>query len=397
MSSKPPRDSTGKRALPIVGKLAAQPVDMASAAAVDRLLEGDSATIIDALKVHLDNEPADEQAWLRLGMAYMSIEHWGLAMSALKNAVEIDGNNIDARLWYARVLARLRRPDHAAFQLLQAKRLAPDDVRVAKQLGIAFYDRSRFDKALVELGRARELDPNDAQTSYALGLCREAKGELAAAIAAYRNAVRLDTAFIDARMTLADALAAGGEIAAAVAQLEQTVRLDSSHAQATINLDVLRKALSALEAERLLGKELAALDESALVQEGQLLCTGAASESSTCYTNDNAELWITLHDGAMTQLALMLRDPAAAAERADDVYRVHIVSDAGEERTVDYATAISLTFLREALGCPMTRAAELYDRLLRTQEAQQWGGAVVQWITLAATSTPALAVTLPAE
>ena len=54
-----------------------------------------------------------------------------------------------------------------------------------------------------------------------------------------------------------------------------------------------------------------------------------------------------------------------------------MVSEQGQPVPADYATAVSLTFLREAIGCPMTRASEIYAQLLQTNETVLWAGARV--------------------
>ena len=364
MADKPPRDPS--RSLPLVGRDAVDP------SSVERLIEGDSAAVIDALKGRVGQEPDDDHAWLQLGIAYISIEHWGLAMTALGNAVELDGDNVDARLMFARVLSRLRRPDRAAFQLVQAKRLAPSDVRIAKQLGIAFYDKALFDKALRELQRARELDPNDPRTCYGMGLCHEAKQDIAAALSHYRKALELDPQFAAAGQTLGDALASLGEFAEAIAVFQQVLRANRTNAQAAANIEVLRRGMAELEAHRLLGKSAAALGESTLVKEGAL------AKEGDHYGGDHAQLRVELHEGRIVQLTLVLRDPEIASGLTDDVFQVSAVNERGEEVSADYATAITLTFLREALGCPMTRAGQLYAILLEEQTAT-WGGATLSF------------------
>lgn len=371
MAEKPPRDTA--RSLPVVRSEAQQasaPVDPTDPKSVERLLDGDSAGLIEALKARAEHDPDDDHTWLQLGVAYMSIEHWGLALTALSKAVELDGDNVDARLMYARVFSRLRRPDHAAFQLLQAKRQAPDDARVAKQLGIAFYDKALFDKALRELQRASELDPNDARTRYAMGLCYEAKQDIVTGLSHFRKALELDPQFVAAAQTLGDALASLGELAEAVAVFEGVLRLDRTNSQAAANIEVLRRGLAELEAHRLLGKEEAALADCALVTEGAL------RKQDLSYVGEHAELRVELEQGRITRLLLVLRDPESASAMDDDVFQVGAVNERGEAVNADYATAITLTFLREALGCPMTRAGQLYAEVLKEHRAA-WGGATL--------------------
>ena len=69
--------------------------------------------------------------------------------------------------------------------------MARNDATVARELGIAFYDKGLYDKALRELNRARDIAPDEARTHFALGLAHEAKQAIAAALGSYREAVRL--------------------------------------------------------------------------------------------------------------------------------------------------------------------------------------------------------------
>jgi cytochrome c-type biogenesis protein CcmH/NrfG len=341
------------------------------------LLAGDSAGVIADLKARLAQNPDDELAWLQLGTVYLHIAHHADAVGALARAVELDGTLLEARRLYAQALSRLRRYDEAAFQLVQAKRLAPTDARVLKELGIAFYDKRLYDKAKAELGRARELAPEDARTHYALGLAHEAKGEMADAIACYREAVRLEPGLVDARLTLADALAQLGEMGRAVSELEDALQIDRTNTQIALNLEALRQGLAALEAARLLGKHEEALLGSALVQRGAL---HKHEDGRLRYHNQLCELWVDL-DGAGTieRLTLLFADPERAARTPDSDFRVEVLNHDGSHAAVDYATAATLTFLREAVGCTMSVASELYARLLRGEAQVVMGGARVRF------------------
>jgi tetratricopeptide (TPR) repeat protein len=365
--------SDGKK-LPVVGRGSADPLQ--------RLLEGDSAGVIADLREQLDADPDDEIAWLQLATAYAHINHWSEAAAAYARAVDIDGSILEGRRGYARALSRLRRHDEAAFQLVQAKRLAPNDARVAHELGVAFYDKRLFDKALRELSRAKELDPQDARIRFAMGLAHEAKDAMADAIACYRDAVRLSPDVIEARRTLADALAAMGEIAQAIEELAKAQARDRTNAQIATNLDILKRSLKELEDARLLGKPIEELEKSAVVQLGQLKRKGkmvtAGEPDIIRYGAELIEVWVTLDDEArIDSLMLLLSDPERAAAQEDDTFKVTVVSDDGHHVPANLATAATLTFLREALGCPLTRASQLYAKLLETQQPVRWAGSLV--------------------
>jgi tetratricopeptide (TPR) repeat protein len=367
----------------------AEPEDL-FASALRHLERGDTAGGITDLKVYLAEEPEDDGAWLALGTAYASIGHFGDAVRALKEAVDLDGDVVDSRLALGRALAKLGKLDDAAFQLLRANHIDPDDARVLYELGVVFYDKHLHDKAEGFLTRAVAASAGaaKARAQYALGLTHEAKKDVAGAIAAYREAIALDPKLMDARRTLADALATIGEHERAVEELTNLLAMERTNEQAAKNREVLLRALDEMRGRRLLGKTERELETSALVQEGQLKRKGKVPEETpgtqvVRWARPLFELYVT-HDeqGVIDAMTLVLTDPARAAEEEDDVFRVTAIGDDGKTRTTNLATAMSLTFLREALGCPMTAATTLYGRLLAGEEGVEWGGATLAWKSL---------------
>lgn len=350
------------------------------------LMQGDTGGGIADLKEYLKAEPEDVEAWLELGTAYASIQHWIQAADALREAVELDGDLVEARLAYARVLVQLKKLDLAAFQLLQATKIEPLDpsvqARVQKELGVVFYDKKLYDKAATWLTKATLADPSDARAHYALGLAHEARRDMGAAVASYREAVRRDPGLVDAHQTLADALASMGEHEAAIGALSALLSLDRSNEQAAHNRDVLARALEEMRHHRLLGKGQKELEASALISEGAFRKKGPIESSSLTvrYTAPLVEVYATFDAAhAIEALLLVLTDPERAARAEDDTFKVTVIAKDGHREPVNFATAVSLTFLREALGCPMTQASELYARLLGGEALVEWGGATLQF------------------
>ena len=358
------------------------------AQARDLLLAGDTAGGISDLKSYLEAEPDDEAAWLELGTAYASLGgHWIQACDALRAAVDLDGTLVDARLAYARALLQIKRADDAAFQLLQAAKVDPDDARVLKELGIVFYDKRLYDKAVVWLTKAITIAPDDARAHYALGLAHEARRDMGGAVAAYREAVRRDPAFGSARSTLADALASMGEHEAAIAELDALLAVDRENEQAAHNREVLRHALDEMKNHRLIGRGQQELEASALITEGAFRKKGPVPDQSPGLTVRYAAPLVEVYasfdaDHAIRSLLLVLTDADRAAKSEDDTFKVTVIAEDGHREPVSFATAVSLTFLREALGCPMTQATAIYARLLGGETTLTWGGATLSWDTV---------------
>ena len=358
------------------------------AQARDLLLAGDTAGGISDLQSYLEAEPDDEAAWLELGTAYASLGgHWIQACDALRAAVDLDGTLVDARLAYARALLQIKRADDAAFQLLQAAKVDPDDARVLKELGIVFYDKRLYDKAVVWLTKAITIAPDDARAHYALGLAHEARRDMGGAVAAYREAVRRDPAFGSARSTLADALASMGEHEAAIAELDALLAVDRENEQAAHNREVLRHALDEMKNHRLIGRGQQELEASALITEGAFRKKGPVPDQGPGLTVRYAAPLVEVYasfdaDHAIRSLLLVLTDADRAAKSEDDTFKVTVIAEDGHREPVSFATAVSLTFLREALGCPMTQATAIYARLLGGETTLTWGGATLSWDTV---------------
>ncbi|WP_438004799.1 tetratricopeptide repeat protein [Sorangium sp. So ce321] len=381
------------------------PPEALRARALDLLSRGDMAGGIAGLEEHLAAEPDDAGAWRALGAAYAAEGRWADAARALARAVDLDGGDVDARLTYARALVRLGQLDAAAAQLRQGAASEPPDPRVLRELGIVLYDQRDHDEAARWLARACEAAPDDGRAAFALGLAHEARRDIASAIAAYREAVRRAPGFSDARLTLADALASIGEHEQALGELEALLARERSHERAARNREVLQRALAEMRARRLLGKTERELARSALVVEAQLRrreqlpAPEAAGEGAARqlvrYTAPLLELYATLDagggpgSGVIEALHLVLTDPDRAARAEDDVFKVTVISEDGRQTPVNYATGVSLTFLREALGCPMTQASALYASLLQGSPSVGWGGATLRLASVpGAASTP---------
>jgi hypothetical protein len=86
--------------------------------------------------------------------------------------------------------------------------------------------------------------------------------------------------------------------------------------------------------------------------------------------------------GRIAKMMLVLPDPDRAAKKRDNVFRVTVVGTSGRREPANYATAVTLTFLRETLGVPMTHASELYARLLGGERSIEWGGARLRFASV---------------
>jgi tetratricopeptide (TPR) repeat protein len=314
--------------------------------ALDALVAGDTAGGIADLKAHLAAAPDDAEAWLTLAEAYASIAHLPEAEAAARRAAAL--GQPEARAAHGRALA---------------------------ELGVAAYAARRYDEAASFLEEAVGVAPERARSHFALGMVREAQRDAGGAVAAYREAVRRDPAFLDARRTLADALATLGEHEAAMEELGEVLRRAPRDEQAAHNREVLGRALAEMQRRRLLGRTAGEVAASVLVEKGALRDKGEGRFAAPLL-----ELQASCDAaGAVRALRLVLRDPARAARTEDDAFQVTVISADGRAAPADLGTAATLTFLREALGCPLTTASALYARLLAGAPEAAWGDALVRF------------------
>ncbi len=303
--------------------------------------------------------------------------------------MELDGELAVARVLYARALDGVGKLDDAVFQLLRAAKLRPDDAAVLREVGSAFYKKGLYDKALQWLLKAKTAasgDPKEeARALYAVGLAQEARRDTGAAILAYREAIEKDPRHLDARKTLADALAGLGEHERAIVVLDELLDVDPTNERAAGNREVLERALVEMRARRLVGKTEREVETSALVQAGQMKRKGRGlfglrkepteGAREVRYASALAELYVRFDEGGkIASLFFGLTDPDAASKKRDAAYQVTVVAKDGRREPATFATAASTTFLREALGTPMTEAAALYARLLGGAASVEYGG-----------------------
>jgi tetratricopeptide (TPR) repeat protein len=397
-----------------VGSASLTPSEAATLQAETGDVDGAIALLREALAVDASNA----STWLALGSVLSGAGRWEEAVSALREAVLLDEDVAVARVFLAHALEGAGKADDAVFQLLKASKLAPEDPAVLRELGGAFYRKGLYDKALPWLLKARAAAVGDRQEEaralYAIGLAQEARRDPGAAIAVYREAIERNPGHLDARKTLADALAGIGEHERAIAALDELLLVDPTNEKAALNREVLERALREMKANRLLGKTRKALEGSAFVQAGQLKRRGrgilgqvadvtaaallrrgqepkdlAEDTARDRYSNPLLELHASYTpDRTIASLLLVLTDPDAANRKRDNVFQVTVVAKDGRREPASYSTGASLTFLREALGVPMTRAAELYSRLLAGEETIEYGGLHARFAEAEGSSPP---------
>ncbi len=130
------------------------------------------------------------------------------------------------------------RIDEAIKALRTALMLKPNYVNAHYNLGVAYENIGRIDEALKEYRTAVRLKPNYVNAHYNLGLAYEKLRRIDDAIEEYRTAVRLKPDFVEAHNNLGVTYAKQGRIDEAIEEFNTALRLKHDHANASYNLNL---------------------------------------------------------------------------------------------------------------------------------------------------------------
>jgi DNA-binding winged helix-turn-helix (wHTH) protein/TolB-like protein/Flp pilus assembly protein TadD len=113
---------------------------------------------------------------------------WPGAERALKRAMELDPNNLDAHELYAYYLQAMGRSEEAVAQFKITSQLAPQWSVAANDLLEGLFDARQYDEAIRESREILRLEPNNSRANQVLGMALTQKGQFTEAIAALENA-----------------------------------------------------------------------------------------------------------------------------------------------------------------------------------------------------------------
>ena len=136
----------------------------------------------------LQGDPKNAAAYIHLGVNYVALEQFDLAMAAYREAARLNpayGELVEQSL--------------NLVQLLQRAKEHPDNPMVHFQLGELYSADSRSDRAIAAFEKGLALAPQLPQGFVNLAINYEADGRYSEALQAYRQALALDPAHTQAR------------------------------------------------------------------------------------------------------------------------------------------------------------------------------------------------------
>jgi protein O-GlcNAc transferase len=214
-------------------------VDEAIALVLRHEQAGRHAEAVAVLRQILIEQPAQDEAWHRLGRLVLEMGQIEEAIAALREAVRLNPDHTEAHSQLARAFRVAGRIDEAIDAIAACSRAIErqsDRARESCNAGHALSRRGHNDDAAVAYATAIQLDPSLAEAYHGLSVILERKGDIDSALVASTTATRLKPDFADAHNGLGVARRRKGLLTEAIEAFATAVQLDPGHVHAANNL-----------------------------------------------------------------------------------------------------------------------------------------------------------------
>ncbi len=173
--------------------------------------EGEVGEAIRYLTKAVEIKSDYRDAWLNLGVAYLSRQLYEEASTCFRNAVWIDPATLKNRIVLAVTLKYAGQAEASAEELLTVVKRDPDNVEARLYLGVICLEQGRLEDAEGHLREALRLHPGNAEAHNNLGLVLVGQGRTNDAIAHFRQASALSPGNAKIEENLEQALARTAE------------------------------------------------------------------------------------------------------------------------------------------------------------------------------------------
>jgi protein O-mannosyl-transferase len=175
------------------------------------------------------------QTWTRCGVWRNSETLWTDAVAKFPHRISVAHNNLGL------VRATQGRVEEAMSQYREAIRLNGDNIDARNNLGVALAAQGKIEEAIAQYREAIQRKHDYFRAYNNLGNALGAQGRLEEAMAQYREAIRLADNFADAHNNLGATLARMGRLDEAIPELRRALEIDPHHADASRNLALALK------------------------------------------------------------------------------------------------------------------------------------------------------------
>ncbi|GAB2180208.1 hypothetical protein DLREEDagrD3_04310 [Denitratisoma sp. agr-D3] len=162
--------------------------------------------------------------FFQLGKCHAALGNDEAALDNYRQALQRDGQNVDALCNAANILLRQGRQQEALADYQAAVALAPDNGVIRYNLGTLYLQRLQPELAIPHFEAAIGLLPNHVSAHNSLGAAKTEIGELEAALPHFRKANALEPSFADPWFNAHGALLDLHRPAEAIASLEGAVK-----------------------------------------------------------------------------------------------------------------------------------------------------------------------------
>lgn len=193
----------------------------------------------------LQKNPGDVEALVMIGNAYKSSGDDSKALENFLLATKFKPDCVPAHLNAGYVFRRAGDLDRAIFHFGRIIEIDPKNVMAYSELSVALLHAGKYAEAELILQRLISQEPDSPMHRNNRGLALASLGKLDEAIAEYREAVRREPTYDVAYYNMGNTFARQEKWREAAAEYEAALKYNPKHERAKINLDMVRKFLSA--------------------------------------------------------------------------------------------------------------------------------------------------------
>jgi protein O-GlcNAc transferase len=170
-----------------------------------------------------------------LGSLYAQQKDWGHAQEEFTTAIHLNSNLAAAHL-HLGLAMQAQGEGKAMSEMMEAARLAPQNVTIALELGKALVADGRDEQAIPLFERLLQLEPESIQVSYQLALALQRSNRVQEAITLFKKVVAAEPNNAEAMTNLGMALSQAQQAKDAVPVLQHAISLAPESMTAHQNL-----------------------------------------------------------------------------------------------------------------------------------------------------------------
>ena len=181
-------------------KKAAQALQALAKSGSDALAAGNNDAAITAYTDVVAKAPTCGDCYFNLGLAYMNKKQFSEAEAALKKAIEIKSDNVNAHTQLASVYNQQRKFDLAAEESALAAKYSASanpaggggNAEALYNQGVTLFNGGKFPEAKAAFEGATKADPTHALAHYQLGMTALNLGDFNLAVSSLETYLKLD-------------------------------------------------------------------------------------------------------------------------------------------------------------------------------------------------------------